>query len=101
MKTKKRKNEKKEGKKRHPKKWIHHWGKSSTIFAHFYQQRCRKKMKVKKNFEKKNIKQKKEKPCNPKKQKRNVFLDQIWLTYEKHSDPKLIISFGKVALSKH
>ena len=27
----------------------------------------------KKNFEKKNIKQKKEKPCNPKKQKRNVF----------------------------
>ena len=36
-----------------------------------------KKMKVKKNFEKNNIKQKKEKPCNPKKQKRNVFLDQI------------------------
>ena len=35
------------------------------------------KMKVKKKSEKKNIKQKKEKPCNPKKQKRNVFLDQI------------------------
>ena len=31
----------------------------------------------KKILKKKNIKQKKEKPCNPKKQKRNVFLDQI------------------------
>ena len=31
----------------------------------------------KKTLKKKNIKQKKEKPCNPKKQKRNVFLDQI------------------------
>jgi hypothetical protein len=31
----------------------------------------------KKKIRKKNIKQKKEKPCNPKKQKRNVFLDRI------------------------
>jgi len=31
----------------------------------------------KKKTLKKNIKQKKEKPCNPKKQKRNVFLDRI------------------------
>ena len=55
----------------------------------------------KKKLWKKNIKQKKEKPCNPKKQKRNVFLDQIWLTYEKYSDPKLIISFEKATILKY
>jgi len=56
-------------------------------------------MKVKKKLWKKNIKQKKEKPCNPKKQK--SFFGRIWLTYEKHSDPESIISFGKAAISKH
>jgi len=54
------------------------------------------KMKVKKNL-KKNIKQKKEEPCNSKNKK--CFFGRIWLTYEKHSDPKSIISFGKAAIS--
>lgn len=58
------------------------------------------KMKVKKKSEKKKIlNKKKEEPCNPKIKK--CFFGRIWLTYEKHSDPKSIISFGKAAISKH
>ena len=58
-------------------------------------------MKVKKNFEKKILNKKKKNLVTLKNKKEMFFLDQIWLTYEKHRDPKLIISFGKVAISKH
>ena len=46
---------------------FHHWGKSSTIFAHFYQQT------LSQNEEKKNLKTKQKKPCNTKKTKNLCF----------------------------
>jgi len=70
-KTKKRKE------KKTPQKMNSSLRKIINNFRAFLPTTLSQKMKVKKNFEKKNIKQKKEKPCNPKKQKRNVFLDQI------------------------
>jgi hypothetical protein len=71
-------NEKKEGrKKKTPQKMNSSLRKIINNFRAFLPTTLSQKMKVKKKSEKKNIKQKKEKPCNPKKQKRNVFLDQI------------------------
>lgn len=71
MKTKKRKEKKKT-----PQKMNSSLRKIINNFRAFLPTTLSQKMKVKK-IRKKNIKQKKEKPCNPKKQKRNVFLDRI------------------------
>jgi len=91
----KRKN--KEGrKKKTPQKMNSSLRKIINNFRAFLPTTLSQKMKVKKNL-KKNIKQKKEEPCNSKNKK--CFFGRIWLTYEKHSDPKSIISFGKAAIS--